>query len=294
MAAATVGLIGTGDMGSAVGAALVAAGYEVITDLSERSAHSRRLAEIARLTDVQSLRAVVERADLILSIVPPAAAPAVAERVADAMSAAGRRPVFADCNAVSPSTARAIARLFDPEAFIDAGIVGRAPRARVAGSTRVYASGEARAALLGLAVPELALIDMGPEVGRASAIKMMYASLNKGTDALHAAALLAAERLGVRAELMEELERSQKEALRRMTERVPFMAAVAERFVGEMHEIAATYESAGLTPDFHRGAAWLFERLAATPLARETRAAQPAQRSLDEALAVFVAALPGT
>jgi hypothetical protein len=69
-------------------------------------------------------------------------------------------------------------------------------------------------------------------------MKMAYAALNKGTDALHAAVLLAAERLGVRPALMLELELSQKEALARMQARVPYLAATAERFAGEMAEIA--------------------------------------------------------
>jgi hypothetical protein len=135
------------------------------------------------------------------------------------------------------------------------------------------------------------MLDMGEEIGRASAIKMAYAALNKGTDALYAAVLLAAEQLGVRPELMAELELSQQEALARMNARVPYLAATAERFAGEMAEIAATYEAAGVTPLFHRGAEWLYATLATTPLAQETRATLPRARSLDEALEVFKAAL---
>ncbi len=280
-------------MGSAVGAALVRAGYRVVSDLGPRSAHSRALAERAGIENAGSLEGVAAEASIILSIVPPAAAPAAAEAAAEAIAAAGTRPVFADCNAVSPATVRAIAAAFPADAFVDAGIVGRAPRAGDVGTTRLYASGAARAALLGLAVPELARHDLGPAVGRASALKMTYAALNKGTDALHAAILLAAERLGVRAELMPELEASQAEALARMRARVPYLGATAARFVGEMHEIAATFAAAGVTPAFHEGAAWLYERLASTPLAAETRATLPKHRSLDEALAVFVAALEG-
>jgi hypothetical protein len=76
-----------------------------------------------------------------------------------------------------------------------------------------------------------------------------------------------------------------------MRARVPFLAATAARFAPEMAEIAATYASVGVTPDFHRGAEWLYALLAATPLAAETRATQPRERSLDAALAVYVAAL---
>jgi 3-hydroxyisobutyrate dehydrogenase-like beta-hydroxyacid dehydrogenase len=199
--------------------------------------------------------------------------------------------VFAECNAVAPSTACAIAELFAPDRFADAGIVGRAPREHATPPTRLYVSGAARRVLMELANADIRVIDMGPEVGRASAIKMAYASLNKGTDALHAAVLLAAQRLGVRAELMQEFELSQPVAARRMADRVPYLAATAERFAGEMAEIAATYEAAGVTPLLHRGAEWVFERLASTELGAETRATLPAERSLDAALAVFAKAL---
>jgi 3-hydroxyisobutyrate dehydrogenase-like beta-hydroxyacid dehydrogenase len=208
------------------------------------------------------------------------------------MLAAGVRPTFVDCNAVAPATVRAIARVIEPAAaaFIDVGIVGRGPRPG-GERTRFYVSGAARRTVLALAVAGIELIDMGEEIGSASALKMAYAALNKGTDALLAAVLLAAERLGVRAALMRELEQSQQEALTRMRARVPFLAATAERFAPEMAEVAMTYESVGVTPLFHRGAEWLYALLATTPLAAETRATLPRERSLDAALAVFTAAL---
>jgi hypothetical protein len=56
-----------------------------------------------------------------------------------------------------------------------------------------------------------------------------------------------------------------------------------------MREIAATYRDAGVTPKFHEGAEWVYARLAATPLAAETRATLPAQRTLDEALELYCA-----
>jgi 3-hydroxyisobutyrate dehydrogenase-like beta-hydroxyacid dehydrogenase len=200
--------------------------------------------------------------------------------------------VFADCNAVAPATVRGIAHALEPTGapFADVGIVGRGPgigRER----TRFYVSGAARAAVLGLTADEIELIDLGAEVGTASALKMAYSSLNKGTDALLSAVLLAAERLGVRAPLMRELAFSQAEALERMEARVPFLGATAKRFAPEMAEIARTYESVGVTPQFHRGAEWLYALFAATPFANETRATQPKQRSLEEAIAVLTAAL---
>jgi 3-hydroxyisobutyrate dehydrogenase-like beta-hydroxyacid dehydrogenase len=207
---ATVAVIGTGDMGGAVGGALVRAGYRVVTAGEGRSALSRRLAADAGVEDVGTLEAAVGAARLVLSIVPPAAATTFAAEVVGAMRAVGARPVFADCNAVAPATVQAIERALEPTGapFVDVGIVGRAPKPG-GERTRFYVSGKARAAVLELEVAELELIDLGTDVGTASALKMSYSSLNKGTDALFAAVLLAAERLRVREPLMRELAASQ-------------------------------------------------------------------------------------
>lgn len=283
----TWAIVGTGDMGSAVGAVLTRQGLNVLTDGSRRSEHSRRLARAAGIEDVGSLSELIARADVFLSILPPAAALELAQSFAAACEEGGATPLFVDCNAVSPATLadieQVILRCGAP--FADVGIVGPAPRA-VPGRkpTRFYVAGAERSALLALDVPEIEVVDMGPETGRASAIKMCYAALNKGTDALLTAILLAAEGLGVRPELMTELAASQPEAEQRMQQRVPFLGSTSRRFTGEMREIASTFAAVGVTPDFHRGAEWVYALLAETPYAEETRAEQPAHRSLDEAL----------
>ncbi|HUF72781.1 MAG TPA: DUF1932 domain-containing protein [Gammaproteobacteria bacterium] len=289
----TIGILGTGDMGSAVGAVLGRAGYRVVTALAGRSAASRALATGAGFDDLGSHDRLIGESELLLSILPPAAACDFAAASAAIIRARGREIVYADCNAVSPVTVRSIETLFagGPARFIDIGIVGPAPKPKTASPTRFYVSGADRQAVLGLDVPELAMIDMGDRIGRASALKMCYAAMNKGVDALYANLLLAARRLGVQRELMRELESSQPEAGSRIARRVPFLAATAERFTGEMAEIAATFDAAGVSGDFYRGAEWLYALLARSALAAETRATQPDERSLEEALAAYAAAL---
>src|SRR6185436_16076872 len=120
----TVAVVGTGDMGSAVGGALVRAGYRVVTAGDGRGDLSRRLAAEAGIEDLGSLDAAVGAARLVLSIVPPAAATTFAAEVVGAMRVSGARPVFADCNAVAPETVLAIGRALEPTGapFIDVGI----------------------------------------------------------------------------------------------------------------------------------------------------------------------------
>lgn len=286
--ALSVGILGTGDMGSAVGGALRRAGARVVSDLSRRSAHSRALAARAGIEDLGSLEQVVRQVDLLLSIVPPATAFAFASDVAAAMQATGQRPVFVDCNAISPEHMRSIAALFEPlgAVVLDVGIVGRGPPAEI--PTRFYFSGPRSPEFQRLRSTEIRFVDLGAGIGTASALKMTYAALNKGTDALHVLVLLLGERLGVRQALLEEFAQSQADVLQRMRERVPFLASTSARYTGEMHEIAATCALAGVTPAFHEGAAWIYGLLAQTPLLQETRATLDRSRTLEEALAVFV------
>jgi len=288
----TIAIVGQGDMGSAVAAAFIAGGHRVITDLSGRSAHTRRLSAAAGSEDLGSGEALVREADMVLSILPPAQADGFATYVLQTMAAVGRRPLYVECNAIAPASLQKIAARFAAAdaPFLDVGIVGPAPRPERRLPTRFYVAGADRQRLLDLRLPTLRWVDMGAELGRASAIKMAYASLNKGVDALLTAVLLMADSLGVREEFMNEVDQSQEEAARRMRQRVPYLAATAARYVGEMREIAATYRDAGVTPLFHEGAEWLYAQLAKSPLAQETRATLPEQRSLDEALAAFRAA----
>jgi 3-hydroxyisobutyrate dehydrogenase-like beta-hydroxyacid dehydrogenase len=280
-------------MGSAIGAVLLAVGYRVVTTLAERSPGSRHLAQAAGFEDLATLEQVISESDILLAILPPASARSFACQAAAIIESQGNRLVYADCNAVSPGTLTRIASLFaaGPAEFIDIGIVGPPPRDPAAPATRFYVAGRNRHRLLAMAVPGIQMVDMGDSPGRASAIKMCYAAMNKGVDALFANLLLASRRLGVETELIAEFGMSQTESLRRMQRRIPFLAAAAGRYVGEMEEIAATFDSAGVSGDFYRGAAWLYQVLAASSLALETRADLPAERSLDAALAEFQAVL---
>lgn len=281
-------------MGSGVAAAFAAAGIGVVTDLSERSAHSRMLAERAGTLDLGSLEAVLRSAEVYLSIVPPAQAAALARRVAGIVAEHPEcRGVFVDCNAVSPASVVELLGAFDGSAtaVLDVGIVGMPPGREGGRDTRFYVCGRERALLLELDVPGIVFIDLGPELGRASAMKMAYASLNKGVDALLTTIALSAMRLGVSEPFFAELAASQPQLLERMRRRIPFLAATAKRYVPEMREIAATFAAAGTTPAFHEGAAWLYDVLAHSSLATETRASLPAERSLQEALDAFALAL---
>ncbi len=291
MTFSTIAVMSPGDMGHAVGRTLREQGFRVITALDGRSARSRELAARGGLEDAGTLDALIAQADLVLSIMPPGAAPDFASAAADAMGATGATPVFADCNAVAPATSQKIGGIIGAAgaAFVDGGIIGAAPGK--ATPPRLYVSGPDAERLLPLGGPELSVVSLGPEIGRASALKMCYAALTKGSMTLDTAVLLAGEQLGVYDELKAELAGSQAPALERMENRVPWLAADAERWTGEMEEIAATFSAAGLPGNFHLAAADIFRLLAATPLAHETRESADRSRTLDDAVRLFSEAL---
>jgi 3-hydroxyisobutyrate dehydrogenase-like beta-hydroxyacid dehydrogenase len=291
MSSMTVAILMPGDMGHGVGRALGEHGVRVVSSLAGRSDHTCGLAKAAGIEDLGSLEAVVTAADLILSILPPASALPQAKQVSAAMRAAGQFPVYADCNAVSPETALAVGQVIADAgaAFIDAGIIGLAPGK--SGGTRFYVSGHDVSAMMALDGMGFSVIPIGDAPGRASALKMAYAGLTKGTWTLHTAVLLAASQLGVLPELLSEFATSQQGALEAMRNRVPRLPADSGRWIGEMEEIADTFAAAGVTPDFHNGAAEVFRVLSRTPFAEETRETMDTTRTLEASLAVYREAL---
>ncbi len=288
----TIAILSPGDMGHGVGGALKAHGYDVITCLDGRSERTKRLAEAGGFRDAPTLADMVSQADLIMSILVPSHAVGVARQVADAMREAKISRPFADCNAVSPATTRLMRSIIGDAGgeYIDGGIIGGSP-ARGA-EPRIYVSGP-RAALMeeldgkGIRVPNL-----GAEIGRASGIKMCYASMTKGTNALRVAMLSTAQSLGLFDELAAELAHSQSGALAAMEGGIPSLPANAGRWIGEMEEIAATFDAEGVSPGFHQGAAAMFRLLAATPFADESPESVDKNRSLADTIRAVVDQLP--
>lgn len=284
----TVAILMPGDMGHGVGRALAARGHRVVTCLEGRSARTCGLAEAAGLEDLP-LDELVAAAGIVLSILPPGQAVAQAGTVAAAMRRTGARPVYADMNAISPDTmARVAQEISDTGAtVIDGGIIGLAP-AEGRPPTRFYAAGPDCSALAALAGADIQVTVLGPGIGQASALKMVYAALTKGTFSLHTALLMAATRLGVYDALIAEFEGSQSATLKAMRTRVPTIPADSARWVDEMEEIAATFRAAGVTGAFHDGAADVLRVLSRTPFAEETRETMDRSRTLEDALAEYV------
>jgi 3-hydroxyisobutyrate dehydrogenase-like beta-hydroxyacid dehydrogenase len=257
---ATIGLLHPGEMGASVGASARAGGHRVLWASEGRGDDTRRRAAAAGLEDVATLAGVVAASEVVLSVCPPHAALDVAAAVAGQRF----RGVYVDGNAVAPATSRTIARVVQAggATYVDGGIIGPPPDK--AGTTRLYLSGvEAERVRALLATGPLEAVVLPGDPMAASAIKMAYAAWTKGSQALIMAvrALAAAE--GVDDALLAEWSRSQPDLPKRSENAARSTARKAWRWVGEMDEIAATFQGAGLPDGFHRAAGDVYRRMAA-------------------------------
>ncbi len=257
----TIAVLAPGAMGSGLGRRLAEHGSRVLTSLVGRSAGSRARAEEAGMVAADD--AEIAAADIILSVVPPHEATAVAERFAPALAAAATKPVFVDCNAVDVRTVVRVAAIIAGTGapFVDGCIIGAPPRPGAVGP-RLYASGEAAAALGRLRDLGIDLRLMAGPIGAASALKMSYAMLTKGLTALAAAMVLASTRAGADEALRAELAESQPQLLARLKDALPDMVPKAYRWSGEMREIAAFLADDPAAATMFEGAAALYDRLA--------------------------------
>ncbi|MFF4431993.1 DUF1932 domain-containing protein [Streptomyces sp. NPDC001513] len=242
--ATTVGLLHPGNMGAAFGAQLRARGVAVLWCPDGRSDVTRRRAEQAGL-EPAAFSDLLDRADVVLSLCPPAAAEELAAQVA-AHGFAGR--TYVEANAISPGRVGRIAALLPRAETIDAAVVGSPP---VGGKNpTLYLSGErdrtGRVERL-FAGTDIRTHDLGSELGAASALKLSYSSYQKASRVLAALAYGAARAHGVGDELLAIAAKRTGSYLTE-TDYIPKTAARAWRWGPELVDAAALLIDAGL-PD---------------------------------------------
>jgi 3-hydroxyisobutyrate dehydrogenase-like beta-hydroxyacid dehydrogenase len=223
-------------MGAAVGSAVRG---DVLWASAGRSEATKRRA--ASFTDVGSVAELVRSSDVVLSICPPA----IAEEVAEQVFAGGFDGVFVEANAVSPERIRRIAKLGGR--VVDGSIIA-------AKGIDLYLAGQDAPPIAELfAGTDVRAIDLGAEVGAASALKMAFGGWNKIGIALTAQAHAIAAAYGVDAWL--EMEGVPADRLTRVADR-------AWRWAPEMEEVAATCIELGVHDALPRAAAEFYRDLA--------------------------------
>ncbi|WDM16461.1 NAD(P)-dependent oxidoreductase [Streptomyces lavenduligriseus] len=248
----TVGILHPGSMGAAIAACAATNAAAVLWCETGRSTASVERAARFGLTPVAELAELLDRSDIVISLCPPAAAEDLARAVVTHRFAG----VYVEANAINPERAQRIAGLLEPAAtVVDGGVVGSPP---VGGKTpTLYLSGPAAATsriealFAGTAVRTAVL---GVELGKASALKLAYASFQKTSRVLVALAVGMAREHGVDQELIEVASKRTDSYLSE-PQYVAKTAARAWRWGPELEEAADALAAAGLPPEMLRAAA---------------------------------------
>ncbi|MBQ0855711.1 NAD(P)-dependent oxidoreductase (plasmid) [Streptomyces sp. BH-SS-21] len=253
-----VGILHPGSMGAAVAACAAANAAAVLWCPSGRSPASVARAEQHGLEPVVNLPELLDRADTVISLCPPAAAEDLAAEVASH----GYGGWYVDANAINPERMLRIEALLAPhaKAVIDGGVVGSPP---TGGKTpTLFLSGPAAAADRVEALfagTDVRTKTLGHTIGQASALKLAYASFQKTSRVLVALSVGLARAHGVDQELLD-IASQRSDSYLAEPEYIAKTAARAWRWGPEMEEVADTLTAAGLPPDILRAAASTLER----------------------------------
>lgn len=254
----TIGFLHPGAMGVSLAACAQANNYKAHWVSADRSEATKHRAKQHGLIDSESIESLCASCSIILSVCPPHAA----NTVADQVIAARFTGTFVDANAISPDRSHRIGNRLRNAGIesVDGGIIG-GPAWQ--DGTILYLSGERAESIA--ACFENGFLEtrvLSDRVGDASALKMCYAAYSKGSMALLSAIVAASEKLGVRDALETQWELDEPGFAPQTHERMARVTKKAWRYVGEMDEIAATFESVGLPGGFHHGASDVYQRLA--------------------------------
>ena len=262
----SVAILYPGEMGSAVGRALVDADWTVVSCLEGRGARSRSAAKTAGMTAVPDLAAAVAGVDVVVSLVPPSAAVDVAAAVAGAVAAAGRTPVYLDANSISPATAKEVCSVVTGAGCecVDGAFVGSAQA--LGSRTTLYLSGGRAQELAALLEGTLRTAVLGGEIGTASGFKLAFAGFNKGLVALFLEVMGAAERLGRREALFSCLREFYPGTVETVERLLPSYPRHAARRVEEIAEFAEDLRAHGAEAVMAEGTRVMLARFAALGL----------------------------
>ncbi|MFI9788487.1 DUF1932 domain-containing protein [Kitasatospora sp. NPDC051984] len=242
-----VGILHPGSMGAAVAGCAVSAGAQVLWCPTGRGVATAARAEHFGLEPVAGLSELLERAEVLLSLCPPAAA----ENVATEVASHGFNGLYVEANAISPERAQRISELLagSARAVVDGAVIGSPPSSSK--RTRLFLSGPQQetstveALFAGTAVSTPVL---GPEIGQASALKMAYTAYQKASRVLAALSYGLAQHHGVGQDLLE-IAGGRSGSYLVETDYIPKVAARAWRWAPEMDEAAETLRAAGLPGD---------------------------------------------
>lgn len=288
-----IGIIGFGEVGSSFARGLITAGagdivaYDAPPGPTERRLALRRADELG-LALAFDPAALADR-EILFSSVTQDAADSAAATVAPHVAADA---IYADVNSLSPEMKAAVGGRLDavPGRFVDVAIMG-APafdlhRVPLLAAGRRAGELAARLAPFGTGIRVV-----GPEPGRAAAVKILRSILTKGLETLLVEALTAARRHGVEAEVLDSFLEifDRRPALEFVDFLVRSDTVHSGRRALEAAQSADTVAAVGLEPAMSRAVAARLSQLAGLGLKERLGGVPPATLSdaaalLDEAL----------
>jgi 3-hydroxyisobutyrate dehydrogenase-like beta-hydroxyacid dehydrogenase len=253
-ASLAIGLVGYGEVGKILAAALVQRGvawvgnWDILLPDPSAGPAMRAHAGQARVHAASSLADLLSRADLVISAVTASQAVAVAREAVPAI-----RPGtwFVDLNSASPGAKREMSALIDRAGgrFVESAVMTSVPPYGI--RVPMLLGGARAAELRDLLVPlGFAMEVASPEVGVASAIKMCRSVMIKGLEALVTESFTAARAYGVEQRVLASLHETfptlDWESLGSYL--MSRSALHGKRRAEEMREVAVTVREAGLEP----------------------------------------------
>jgi 3-hydroxyisobutyrate dehydrogenase-like beta-hydroxyacid dehydrogenase len=249
-----IGLVGYGEVGKILSAALVERGaarvgtWDLLLDDATQGPAMRAHAGRARVVAATSLRDLLQHADVVISAVTASQAVAVAEEAVPAL-----RPGtwFVDLNSASPGAKVRMSELIDGAGgrFVESAVMTSVPPYGI--KVPMLLGGRDAAALRELMAPLGFVMEVAAErVGVASAIKMCRSVMIKGLESLVTESFTAARAYGVEdrvlASLHETFPTLDWEQLGSYL--MSRSALHGKRRAEEMREVAVTVREIGLEP----------------------------------------------
>ena len=280
----TIAVLYPGELGAGVAALARTRGARVITTLDGRGEATAARCREAGLTVLDSLADVARQADVVISLVPPAAADDLVDAYCKVAHLAPRGAIFVDANSIGPELARSLAVKVAAagRAFVDAAINGLAKNLTAGGT--LFLSGPRAPEIADWIGDAMRVRVLGPEPGRASAMKMLLSGLSKGICALYLELALVAQRSGILPEMSEATAMIYPGVFALADRMIPTYGRHAARRATEMGELESTARAAGLDPCVIDSLRRLHDALAEVPFDPK-QAADPSAASLIERLA---------
>lgn len=282
-----IGILSIGEMGFHWARLLLSKNVEVLTYDKNRSQTTRQRAFNAGVTSVPSMAELASASDLIVSLVVPSAAKQVAAELASALTDLKKGVYFLDANAISPITTKEIQKTFATLAvtFIDGCIIGSS--AKLSQDTILYVSGPSSAKIKQLESYGFCVRTLGPEIGQASAFKIIYAGLSKGLQALLVELMLVAKRLNLLDQLIECYDERFPGIVKKVGRGISALPIHAGRRAQEMKELEQTLHHYGRASEMALAVRRVLESIAALNLAKSA-ADGKRKGTLQDTLTLFI------